>query len=332
MYVQDPPNTIKVELTKGCNLRCSMCGIAAIQEKQGRGYEFMSLETAETIAHGIANQGWTPKFEFALRGEPLMNPQAAEIIRIFRKWMPKAQIMVTSNAVPLLKPPGVAQNIQNLFEAGVNILALDDYQASHKATAQVRELANQDVMWDTHDYKTNDTKFSPYHRGKVSRKIVIIIEDFEAASRDKRDVGTKKVNNHTGCGSPPVDEIVPFRCARPFREMVFRQDGRVALCCNEWRDYFRVNTLGDETGGMDVGAMWNSIELNAARKRLMNRDRDFVPCRGCNERTMRDGLLPDRMGKVKMEPYTEEDRKALRRATLKGPQEVPVLRPWEIAE
>lgn len=331
-YIQDPPNTVKVELTKGCNLRCSMCGIAAIQEKQGRGYEFMTVATAERIAAGVKRAGWNSKFEFALRGEPLLNPQAPEIIAVFRKALPRAQIMVTSNAIPLLKPPGVEANITRLFEAGVNILALDDYAASKKATTQVREMAERQAIanaWKTHDYMTGHTEFSPYHRGKASQRVVIIIEDFEAASRDQRAVGTKKVNNHTGCGSPPLAEPLQQRCARPFREMVFRVDGHVALCCNEWRDYFQVTSAETKRGGLDVEATWSGPELTAARKRLMQARRDFNPCKGCNERTMRNGLLPDRMGQRPMPEETAADRAALRKALMKGPYEVPVLRPWE---
>ena len=259
----------------------------------------------------------------------MMNPNAADIVAIFRLRMPSSQIMVTSNAIPLLRPPGVEENIRDLFKAGVNILALDDYKASAKATTAVREMAAT-VEWTTHDYKTGHTEFSPYHRGKPTQRTVIIIEDFEAASRDKRAVGTKKVNNHTGCGSPPLDEPLAQRCARPFREMVFRVDGRLALCCNEWRDYFRIATVRDGRGRLDIAAMWSGPEMTAARKRLMKADRDFMPCKGCNEKTMRNGLLPDRMGKRPMPPETPADREALQKATKQGPVELPILRPWEI--
>jgi hypothetical protein len=290
----------------------------------------MEVATAERIAKAVAKTGWNSKFEFTLRGEPLMNPNAKTIIATFRKHLPRAQLMVTSNAVPLLKPPGVEQNIRDLFDAGLNILALDDYAASRKATDKVRELASQDVPWQTSDFKTGDTKVSPYHRGSRHRKVVIIIEDFESASRDRRHVGVKFVNNHTGCGSPPTPEPIAYRCARPFREMIFRSDGRTALCCNEWRDYFRITPIADSKGLPDAEALWNAPELMAARKRLMDRDRNFMPCRGCDVRTTRDGLLPDRMGKKVMAPITDEERKALRKASMKGPQETPVLRPWEV--
>jgi len=325
----DPPNTIKVEMSTGCNLRCSMCGIASIQEKQGRDYRFMQIETAEKIAKAVKRTGWNSKFEFTLRGEPLMNPNAKEIIHTFREHLPRAQLMVTSNAIPLLRPPGVEQNIRDLFDAGLNILALDDYRPSKKATDEVRRLAGEDMPWQTEDFKTGNTKTSPYHRGSRNRRIVIIIEDFEQASKDRRHVGVKFVNNHSGCGSPPTPEPIKYRCARPFREMIFRSDGRVALCCNEWRDYFRIDSILTPKGTLNVEATWNAPELMAARKKLMNRDRSFAPCKGCDVRTTRDGLLPDRMGKMQMAPLTDEERKALRRASNRGPQETPVLRPWE---
>jgi len=36
-YYQDPPNSIQIELTEGCNLACSFCGIQAIRDNKAHG-------------------------------------------------------------------------------------------------------------------------------------------------------------------------------------------------------------------------------------------------------------------------------------------------------
>lgn len=327
-YVQDRPNTVKVELTEGCNLYCGMCGLRGIRSGPGGPYKFLTVETAMEIARRMADAEWNSKMEFALRGEPLMNPNAADIIAAFRGILPRTAMMLTSNAIPLLKPPGVRENIKRLFEAGLNVLALDDYKSSKKAVDQAIACSDD---WPVTAYgaarKTElEAGPSPYEKVKPDVKRIIIIEDFEAAALDDREVGTKHVNNHCGAGSPPLEEPMHKRCARPFREMVIRCDGGVALCCNEWRDNLEMGIVTDYKTLQDA---WNNKVLTAMRKMLMKGERSEQPCAGCNERTYRNGLLPDKQGQKTMPRFTQEDAKAIAVARRSGPRTAANLREWE---
>ena len=57
---QQPPFCIQIELTEGCNLACSFCGIAGIRDNEANGpdkirgknshpFKFHSIENAEII-------------------------------------------------------------------------------------------------------------------------------------------------------------------------------------------------------------------------------------------------------------------------------------------
>ena len=317
-YIQDPPHTLKVELTEGCNLRCGMCGIQGIRERPGGPYEFLTLRLARKISQMLAETDWTTKIEFTLRGEPLMNERAHEIIGVFREYNPKTHLMVTTNGLPLLRPPGVKANLDRLFEAGLNILAMDCYAVSKKAEIQVRQYTDVPLS----DYPGPR---SPYTRVAASKRYIIMMEDFEAAALKEGKMGTKKVNNHCGAGMPPLREPMKKRCGRPFREMIIRQDGRVALCCNSWRDEYQCGSVFDYSGLIEA---WNNQYLEAARRRLYQGDRDFGICRVCNETTYRNGLLPDRMGKKEIRARPK-DYRITEEAMSKGPATKPVSRPWE---
>ena len=318
-YSQDPPYTVKVELTEGCQLYCGMCGLQGIRKGPGGPYKFLDPNLANRVARLIAEAGWKSKIEFTLRGEPLTNPDASKIIEIFRKWLPDTHLMVTSNGLPLLRKPGVHGNLDALFGAGLNILAMDCYEASKKAEAQVRTYTKVEVS----DYPGGR---SPYRKVKSSEKYIILIEDFEKAALSGDTIGTKHVNNHCGAGMEPLKEPLQKKCARPFREMIIRYDGRIALCCNSWRDRYQCGRIDDyET----LTAAWNNEYLMAARRKLYHADRNFGICKGCNETTYRNGLLPDRMGKLKLKKPGLRDAEAINRAMSKGPATEPVLRPWE---
>ena len=250
-----------------------------------------------------------------------MNPDAAEILAVFRKHLPKAQLMLTSNSIPLLKPPGVHARIDELFAAGLNILALDDYAASHKATAIVRTYRGCEIL----DYKRGHNVKSPYKRIPVSKHKIFIMEDFEKAAMAEEAVGSKKVSNHAGVGMKPLAEPLVARCARPFREMTFYHTGTVVLCCNDWRGKY---VCGDVMKD-DIDDIWNGEEYTAARIHLYHRDRTFKPCDVCNNVSYRVGLLPDKMGKADMVEPNEESRRVVDVLGNAKPYTTPVLREWE---
>ncbi len=321
-YHQERPNTIKVELTEGCNLYCQMCGLRGIREKPGGPYLFMGLDMARVISRRISKAGWNSKIEFTMRGEPLLNPDTARIIRIFRKDLPNTHIMVTSNGIPLLRKPGVFKNLDRLFHCGLNILAMDCYEASKKTEAQVRQYRDVPVT----DYPGGP---SPYSKVKASVQRIILIEDFEKAAIEASRLGNKIVNNHCGAGAPQLEEPLAKRCARPFRELVFRFDGNVLLCCNSWRGLYK---CGDVEDYESVDDLWNNAAFMAARRKLYHKDRDFGECAGCDNTSFRVGLLPDYRGQKKLRKPNLEDEKAIHRAMKGGPWTEPVLRPWESEE
>ena len=326
MTKQDTPNTMKLELTEGCNLRCKMCGIQGIREKAGGPYKYMTTDTATRIASQMQKAGWNSKLEFAMRGEPLMNPNAVKIIEIFRKHLPKTHIMITSNSLPLLKGKGVTENVTALFNAGLNVMALDAYKASIKAIEQVRVFGNQSNSIEMFDYIDGDNPASPYTRVKPDVKRIFIMQDMEEAIMAGNSVGTKVGSNHAGVGLPPLKEPLIARCARPFREMTIYHDGSVPLCCNDWRGKFMCGDLNDQ----DILEVWNGPILEAARVHLYAHDRTFRPCDVCSNKSFRVGLLPDKLGKTDMAPPTIKTRKIVKAIGEAKPHTTPVLREWEL--
>ena len=75
-YKQESPFCIQVEMTKGCNLQCTFCGINGFQDKPNSNFNFVTLGTAERIAEEIAFAGWTSRIEFAMHGEPTKRAKA----------------------------------------------------------------------------------------------------------------------------------------------------------------------------------------------------------------------------------------------------------------
>lgn len=317
MRIQEPPFTVKLELTEGCNLYCEFCGLRGIRAKPGTDYKFLTLETANRLGWMLYNSSWNPRIEMAMHGEPTQNPLRAEIVRVLRSWLPRTQLMMTSNGGGLLKGDANA-NIQELFDAGLNVLALDDY----KYVSIVHKILTQ---WKGKVYRyPDDPDASPYKRRSIEEHMLIIMPDIS----DTHDGvhAADALSNHCGAAGPKNDRKEGIRCARPFREFTISYDGEVILCCNDWRREMPIMNLHETDHLEDI---WQHVALNAIRKKLYHGERDIGPCDGCDSKSHRCGLLPDPKGTESLGMADDNDYQAIKAALSRGPLTTPVKRPWE---
>ena len=284
-----------MELTEGCNLACSFCGIQQIRDngadgpswthgKNSKEYKFMTKETLYSIINTVKNSNWNPRFEFAMHGEPTMHPEYKEFIHIVRTSLPKASIMMTSNGGGLLGD--VNTKVNDLMEAGLNILFLDNYERI-RIVDKIKEKYNG--PYQVIEYPQNP-EGNPHKRKKPHEKIIVVGADLTIATS-----GTHaQVSNHAGSAFPLNHNQQGKRCAKPFRELSVRWDGNVAVCCNDWTGIYKCGNVNDYA---KIDDLWNNDAFYSARVKLYHGQRDFGPCNGCDNTTIRNGLLPDRMGK-----------------------------------
>lgn len=325
------PNCIQIELTQGCNLGCDFCGIHAIgYQKMKRGADLMTVETAVSLAHQVRDAGWNPRIEFAMHGEPTLHPDRALIVDAFRRALPKSYIMMTSNGGGLLKDTEAA--VDALFNAGLNTLALDNYQTVSIVPKIVERLCGMSVE----ELHTNaplhapdgtvirvypqDPEGNPHTRHKG--RLLSIVRDISVAT----DGTHAKLNNHAGSAAPLNDEGAGKRCAKPFRELSVRWDGNVAICCNDWPGTYRCGNV--VTDGLL--AVWHSDAMEAARSMLYAGRREMVPCLGCDATSYRVGLLPDKLGKETVAAPTRETFAQIEKALADGPYTSAVRPPLRL--
>jgi len=286
----------------------------------------MSIATARSIAGQLCElmivDNWNPRIEFAMHGEPTMNEQLPQIIKIFRDALPQTQLMVTSNGGGLLK--NTTPRILDLFDAGLNILALDDYE-SVKIVPKIRErldeyeLFEHGIHWFEYPKQPDG---NPHRRYPISHKMITCIADISITH-----TGTHAhLANHAGAAAPLSDKMAGKRCAKPFRELSIRWNGDVALCCDDWRGVYKIGNVLDT----DIKELWHSPAFDAARKKLYHGERDFGACNGCTQKSFRVGLLPDPLGKESLPRANQVDQQLIAKATQGKPfAKVIVLRPWE---
>lgn len=311
IYKQEAPFCVQVEMTTGCNLQCSFCGINGFQDKPGSKFNFMTLATADNIAKQISEAEWNSRIEFAMHGEPTMNPNWVEITSIFRKHLPKSQLMITSNGGKLLKG-GINNNINKFFEAGGNIMAIDMYEHANFYKRITSEICELGLDVPVYNYPS-DKRGNPHRRSKDN--FVSLVQDISISTK-----GVKSdLENHAGSASELDYSRTDKPCVKPFREIGINSDGSVDICCNDWLGELTVGNINITS----IDDIWHSDEFYAMRRMLMGRDRVYRPCLGCSDMGYRVGLLPDKLGKVKLEPMDDYDRDVIEEALAKGPSRKP---------
>ncbi len=314
--IQEPPYCIQIEMTEGCNLRCGFCGLNGIRGKSND-FKFLSVHAADKIAGMIGEEGWNPRIEFAMHGEPSFNPYRVQIIERFRYCLPDGHIMMTSNGGALLSGD-VTENIDSMMEAGLNVLALDDYESVNIVDKLMERYDGDADIWN---YPL-DKEANPHRRRRASTHDLVIVEDISIA-----DEGVHaSLNNHAGCGAPKNSNAQGKRCAKVFRELSIRWNGDVAICCNDWRGEYKVGNVLETP----IWTLWQSEEFAAARRKLYHGQRDFGPCAGCDALSYRNGLLPDKFGKEEIPEPDEGDLFIIEQACKGEPLTKPVLREWEV--
>lgn len=307
-YQQDAPFTIQIELAEGCNIHvprsdgtkglCEHCGLNAIRKGPGD-YKFMTVETAETVAMQIAAADWNSQLLFAMHGEPSMNPKMVEILAVFRKYLPRAYMVMLTNGGGFIKPG----RLKAAFDAGINVVAFDDYDDAELVGRVDFAAGGVPVKHYPADKDAN-----PHHRTK--KQYVVVIDDIKTSTKGNHSV----LNNHAGSGMPPNKDFWGKKCAKPFRELGIRWDGTVSGCCVDWRNQVEVGNVC-ETQMLDL---WNGPVFNAMRRILIKGDRQEIDlCSGCDHPSYRVGLLPDKYGQVKLPDWTDEDIDTIRAASQK---------------
>lgn len=291
------PNTVQIELVQGCNRSCFFCGSNGFERK----LHFISKDVLRRECELIAESGYNPRILIAGHGENALHPNFYSCIKLIRKVLPTHWVQILTNGYGVRKDLNA---ICKMFDAGLNDVTLDEYKDSKFDDDEIQELLGKyEEETGTHVEFVRMQKGVPLYAPKQYKKHRLLIIP---AIEEEEICVSRKLTNHCGAGMPPRTDYSDRVCSRIFREMSFRWDGWVAMCCQDFRgQYPVVNCMDPEVKCFDD--MWRHPRYEAARRILFHDHRTFFPCNVCDHIPMREGLLPDHLGKQEMEEPTEED-------------------------
>ena len=311
------PNVVKIEFTQGCNRHCKFCGVNGIADSH-----FLTEKTLRKIITVVTTANREFRIELGMHGEPLLNPNAMLFLKTIKATLPKCWVQLITNGD---KVRDKTYDIADLLHY-VDDLAMDCYDMSISET--YGEAAELQERFPDVDVEVMQNGVGFYAEKKKNYKRILLIPPLDIQTN--MDVRSRKIKTHCGAGVNPAEVVIKKdkRCHLPFRQLAFRWDGKVAICCDDFRGELPIVDVMDENIQHFADVWWHPV-FNACRRIIFHKGRYLTPCNKCNDPGNRLGLLPDPMGKMTLREPTKEDFELWQNAVAAGPLAKIKKREWE---
>jgi len=254
---------VELQLASWCNRSCAFCPSGKFPVPR----EMMAGEVAERIAGELGRLDFRGRIAFHLMSEPLLYKRFEEVLRLFRRHVPRAHFYVHTNGDVLTD----YERIHRLFEAGLNDILINCYDSQTQFDGRKASIVDftrhHPEIWFWNKWQCNPT--GPRHEWRVVRLRAFFGEGYT-------------LRNWAGHVRASHDETLEFplklECARVVEGLHVNYLGQVVLCNNDWKFEAVAGDLMKE----DAWSVWTSPLLERYREHLSRRDRSLPLCRTCD--------------------------------------------------
>jgi len=235
---------VEINPTELCNRVCSFCPRSNPEIYPNRNLN-MSVETAQLLATQLADADFNGDIHITGYGEPTLNPEILEIIKVFSKHF---NVEMITNGDRLLSNKLTCEQLKN---SGLKTLIVDCYDGSDQIEKTYKLLEKCEL----------------YYR-----------------IRDHHDTGEEtliELYNYNNRGGLIQKAETVFRpCWLPHYKAFVDWNGDVGLCCNDWaRAQESFGNIHKDT----FSSIWMSKQFSDVREILRKGNRKQLPaCKNCN--------------------------------------------------
>ena len=244
--------TIELNLTELCNRKCVFCPRINPKVYPNRNL-MMDIKLCKKLSKELKELKYKGRISFSGFGEPLLNKNFIEYVKIFSKTIPSAFIETNTNGdrlTPLL--------ITTIYQAGLNGLYVNLYDGKEQIHHFKKLFAEANVP-------DNFWKLRPHWIGSE--------KDFGLILNNRSGMLVNSDENYL-----PLKEAIKSPCHYPFYKLFIDWNGDVLGCSNDWgRKLIFGNVLKEK-----ISHIWINEKFTSLRKRLIVGNRDSVPCKSCN--------------------------------------------------
>jgi radical SAM protein with 4Fe4S-binding SPASM domain len=276
---------ISVEVDTHCNVRCTMCPIHDGKVKnQGRA----KLEIIERLVE--LAQGWTDKIGLAVMGEPLLHPQAAEMVRVINRGGFKSMLWTNGLLVNERRARELLEAKLSKIVFSFEIIDKDLHEQIRKGASYDKVKENLDRFLALRAELHPATEVSIWNIVPERSHDLIIPEHIREQYRDIEIYCSYAMDWH---GEVTVDRNLeelgdPSPCNQIQRYMAVAWNGDVVVCCNDFNHEYNLGNLF-EVSSLDE--IWfGSARLELIDKMASGRLDGVSPCGTCSAPYVKKGV------------------------------------------
>lgn len=249
------PRVVLIETRSKCNGTCTFCPASALTDE--RNDELMSMDIFNKIIVDLAKIDYSNRVSLFNNNEPFLDKRIYEIVQITRKALPKAFIELKSNGTLLN-----AKKVIKIFEAGLDMLNINDYTKDNKHTKNIENLKKE---------LSNSRRFNINNNVSSAKRINIELRQMSAVlgSRGGKSPNKKKFYN------PYKNEP----CMRSTEMITINPRGNVGVCCEDYASTLIVGNVNEKS----IYKIWTSENYVSIRKSLLKGNRSINEiCKKCD--------------------------------------------------
>lgn len=236
-------NKIEIETYNKCNNTCSFCPVSVAHDK--RIPHLMDRKLFNSIINQLSQINYHGIISLYSNNEPLLDNRIPEFLRLTRKKLPNAFILLFTNGLLL-----TLESLQTLLD-NTNFLYINCYIKDKTIPNRIKQVQKYLIQNNI-----------PQHKVEIHL-------------RNKME----HLSNRAGNAPNRVYAAhLTSKCILPFSQMVIRPDGKVSLCSN---DAYGKYTLGDLTQET-LMQVWNGKSFKTLRLQIENGRAGHPTCKNCD--------------------------------------------------
>ncbi len=271
------PLHLDIESVSACNLKCIMCPWHGEQFKdlnlKGGGLGYMKWDLFVKIMDEAAKFK-VPSIKFNYRGEPLLHPKLAEMVR-YAKSKGVLEVQFNSNGLTLDE-----KKARDLIDAGLDRIIISFDGATKETYEKVRVLSNFERV--VGNIKRLVEIRDSLGRVKPSVRVQMCVQPENEAEVDQfASMWIDTVNRIAfGIKKDPtkIEHGYSFPCPQIWQRLMICFDGEVRACCGDWNGEMPLGHFPEQS----LESIWHSEFLTKLREtHLAGRDSEIPVCAKC---------------------------------------------------
>lgn len=245
------PAIIEISESGTCNRKCSFCPRSDPDWKDIK--EFISNNLIDKLCDELSEFDYHGLIIISGFVEPLLDKNIYNIIRKFRKKLPKSKIEITTNGDVLN-----ITRIKKLFESGLTSFYISVYDGPEDEKKFIKMCEDSGI---------------PKEKYKIRARYLPESKDFGITLANRGGMMEKAEYS-----IPSLNEPLKKPCYYPSYNFFLDYNGDVLVCSHDWG---KKQIVGD-FNKQKLLDIWLGEKFIAARKKLSNADRSMSPCNKCD--------------------------------------------------